>query len=60
MPDPLARLEEKLMAAYKNERHLTDAANGVYMTALRNKVDLYSHSPSSSIASAPESVSDTL
>ena len=40
MPDPLARLEEKLTAAYKNERHLTDAANGVYMTALRNKVDL--------------------
>ena len=36
----LARLEKKLMEAYKNERHLTDAANGVYMAALRNNVDL--------------------
>ena len=36
----LNRLEEKLKSVYKNERHLIDAANGVYMSCIRNNIDL--------------------
>jgi|TARA_B110000211_G_C14037115_1_gene535088 hypothetical protein len=37
-------LEEKLttQSAYKTKRHLIDAANGVYMSCIRNKIDLSS------------------
>lgn len=38
----LDRLECKLETAYSNSRHMTDAANGVFMAALRSGVDINS------------------
>lgn len=38
--ESLKRLETNLSEVYNNERHLTDAANGVFMSALRNNVDI--------------------
>lgn len=40
MNTSLKKLDDKMNATFKNERHATEASNGVFMAALRNSVDV--------------------